>query len=583
MPIPLYQAKAEFFRTLGHPARIRILELLSDEDRPVHQLLAAIAIEPSNLSQQLSVLRQAGLVSQRREGGEVIYSLALPEVRDLLPRRPHTPGDQALLLGRPRRRDHPRDGRGPVSTGFGWVVGRATALVPRRSDLAAMLHSPRRDVVAGLTVGVVALPLALGFGISSGLGAGAGLVTAIVAGIVAAVMGGSNLQVSGPTGAMTVVLIPIVAAFGASGVLVVGLLAGLLLLAMAVAGLGTYVRFIPLPVVEGFTLGIALIIALQQVPSGLGTTGTGEHVYTAAGSAVLSWFHDPRWWEPVVTAGVIAVMLVTARVRPALPGSLIAVVLATGACGGAGTRHRPDRGAAVAPSLAAAPGGAVGAPPGPAGARRRGRRTRRAREPAVGQRRRRDERLRAARPRPGAVRPGPRQPGQPAVRRAARHRRDRAYGGQRAQRSDVPDGGRRPRAVPAAGRAPAGPRRGPHPAGRAGRRPDRHRRADGRGRVGPHARPGGARGRGRARRYGDRHGRLRPRHGGGPRCRGGRRRGPAPDGAVRRPRAGAGHRRGARPPATRSTRCSTSTSWPTGSTVRCSSRPPTGRSSSCAP
>jgi SulP family sulfate permease len=194
-----------------------------------------------------------------------------------------------------------------------------------------MLRSPRRDVVAGLTVGVVALPLALGFGISSGLGAGAGLVTAIVAGIVAAVMGGSNLQVSGPTGAMTVVLIPIVAAFGASGVLVVGLLAGLLLLAMAVAGLGTYVRFIPLPVVEGFTLGIALIIALQQVPSGLGTTGSGEHVYTAAGSAVLSWFHDPRWWEPVVTAGVIAVMLVTARLRPSVPGSLLAVALATGA------------------------------------------------------------------------------------------------------------------------------------------------------------------------------------------------------------------------------------------------------------
>lgn len=84
MPIPLYQAKAEFFRTLGHPARIRILELLSDEDLPVHRLLAAIAIEPSNLSQQLSLLRQAGLVSQRREGGEVIYSLALHEVRDLL-------------------------------------------------------------------------------------------------------------------------------------------------------------------------------------------------------------------------------------------------------------------------------------------------------------------------------------------------------------------------------------------------------------------------------------------------------------------------------------------------------------------
>ncbi|MEO7352213.1 MAG: metalloregulator ArsR/SmtB family transcription factor [Marmoricola sp.] len=84
MPVPLYHAKAEFFRSLAHPARIRVLELLADSDLPVHALLSRIEIEPSNLSQQLSVLRQAGLVTQRREGGEVIYSLALPEVRDLL-------------------------------------------------------------------------------------------------------------------------------------------------------------------------------------------------------------------------------------------------------------------------------------------------------------------------------------------------------------------------------------------------------------------------------------------------------------------------------------------------------------------
>jgi len=84
MPVPLYQVKAEFFRTIGHPARIRILELLSDGDKPVHQLLASIAIGPSNLSQQLSVLRKAGLVTQRREGAEVIYSLAIPQIRDLL-------------------------------------------------------------------------------------------------------------------------------------------------------------------------------------------------------------------------------------------------------------------------------------------------------------------------------------------------------------------------------------------------------------------------------------------------------------------------------------------------------------------
>ena len=84
MGVPLYQAKAEFFKTLGHPARIRILELLSERDHAVHELLEKIAIEPSNLSQQLAVLRMAGLVAQRREGLEVIYTLALPGVRDLL-------------------------------------------------------------------------------------------------------------------------------------------------------------------------------------------------------------------------------------------------------------------------------------------------------------------------------------------------------------------------------------------------------------------------------------------------------------------------------------------------------------------
>ena len=84
MGVPLYQAKAEFFRTLGHPARIRILELLAERDHAVHELLERIAIEPSNLSQQLSVLRRTSLVVSQRRGGEVVYSISVPEVRDLL-------------------------------------------------------------------------------------------------------------------------------------------------------------------------------------------------------------------------------------------------------------------------------------------------------------------------------------------------------------------------------------------------------------------------------------------------------------------------------------------------------------------
>jgi len=84
MAVPLYHVKAEFFRTLGHPARIRVLELLSEGDTAVHDLLDAISIEPSNLSQQLAVLRRTSLVVSHRGGGEVVYSVSVPEVRDLL-------------------------------------------------------------------------------------------------------------------------------------------------------------------------------------------------------------------------------------------------------------------------------------------------------------------------------------------------------------------------------------------------------------------------------------------------------------------------------------------------------------------
>lgn len=183
--------------------------------------------------------------------------------------------------------------------------------------------------MAGVTVAVVALPLALAFGVASGLGAAAGMVTAIVAGILAAIFGGSNLQVSGPTGAMTVVLLPIVAAFGVDGVLVVGLMAGVILLALAFAGTGRYMRYIPLPVVEGFTLGIAVIIGLQQVPAALGVGVQGEKVVLAAFEAVREWIMAPLW-APVLIAGFVAAsMLLALRLRPGLPVSLVAVAVAT--------------------------------------------------------------------------------------------------------------------------------------------------------------------------------------------------------------------------------------------------------------
>jgi MFS superfamily sulfate permease-like transporter len=215
--------------------------------------------------------------------------------------------------------------------GLGPLVGRAVALLPRRSDWTGARVG--RDLTAGTMVALVALPLALGFGVASGVGAGAGIVTAIVAGAIAAVFGGSRMQVSGPTGAMTVVLIPIVAEHGPDGVMVVGLLAGLILVGLAVTGAGQAIRYVPIPVVEGFTAGIALIIGLQQLPIALGVDADGERVLALAYDALHGWFADPRWEAPSVSIGVAVVILVTARLRPGVPTALFLVAMATIASG----------------------------------------------------------------------------------------------------------------------------------------------------------------------------------------------------------------------------------------------------------
>ncbi|WP_326655550.1 SulP family inorganic anion transporter [Streptomyces sp. NBC_01750] len=193
-----------------------------------------------------------------------------------------------------------------------------------------MARNPRRDLLAGITVAIVALPLALGFGVSSGLGAEAGLATAVVAGALAALFGGSNLQVSGPTGAMTVVLVPIVAEYGPGGVLTVGVLAGLILIALALLRAGKYMQYIPAPVVEGFTLGIACVIGLQQIPNALGVAKPeGDRVLVVTWRAVEAFVRTPNWTAVALTAGVAVVMLLGARWRPTVPFSIVAVIAAT--------------------------------------------------------------------------------------------------------------------------------------------------------------------------------------------------------------------------------------------------------------
>ncbi|WP_431989849.1 SulP family inorganic anion transporter [Streptomyces albogriseolus] len=242
---------------------------------------------------------------------------------------------------------------------------RITSLLPTRADLASARRHPRRDLLAGLAVAVVALPLALGFGVSSGLGAEAGLATAVVAGALAAVFGGSNLQVSGPTGAMTVVLVPIVADHGPGGVLTVGLMAGVILVALALLRAGGSMRYVPAPVVEGFTLGIACVIGLQQIPSALGVAQPdGERVLEAVWHAARDFAHDPHWAAPALAAGVAAVMLAGARWKPTVPFSVLAVIAATvvvETAGLDGVRPIGDLPAGLpAPSLSFLDAGALG-------------------------------------------------------------------------------------------------------------------------------------------------------------------------------------------------------------------------------
>ncbi len=213
-----------------------------------------------------------------------------------------------------------------VSAGGRFLIG----LLPGRSDFSPMRRSAGRDLLAGLTVAIVALPLALAFGVASGLGAEAGLTTAVIAGALAAIFGGSNLQVSGPTGAMTVVLIPVVHRFGPAGVLQVGVMAGVILLALSLSGIGRYVRYLPSSLVEGFTAGIAVVIALQQFPNILGVEpGSQERVGELAIDAVARFAQSPDPIPVIIALGVAAVILLGSRWRPSLPLSLVAVAAAT--------------------------------------------------------------------------------------------------------------------------------------------------------------------------------------------------------------------------------------------------------------
>lgn len=217
-----------------------------------------------------------------------------------------------------------------VRTAVGEHLRHLTDLLPRRADYSGVRGRWARELIAGATVGIVALPLALGFGVASGAGAAAGLITAIVAGVVAAVFGGSHLQVSGPTGAMTVVLLPVIARYGVDAVPLLALMAGAIVVLMGLSGLGRAVDLIPWPVVEGFTMGIGVIIFVQQIPLALGTPkGESESTVVSSAEAILATDWALAWAPLLMVVVVLAVHLALARVRRNVPIALVAIVVAT--------------------------------------------------------------------------------------------------------------------------------------------------------------------------------------------------------------------------------------------------------------
>ena len=192
-----------------------------------------------------------------------------------------------------------------------------------------------QDLIAGLTVGLVALPLAMAFAIASGVPPQAGLYTAVVAGFLISALGGSRTQVGGPTGAFVVIVAGIVVKFGLGGLALVGIMAGVLLLLMGLTGLGTAVKYIPRPVTIGFTNGIALLIASTQIKDFLGLkTPPVPSEFLARIRMLLHFVGTTRWQTVAVAATSLAIILLWPRLTKRVPGSIIALVLATAVVAG---------------------------------------------------------------------------------------------------------------------------------------------------------------------------------------------------------------------------------------------------------
>lgn len=188
------------------------------------------------------------------------------------------------------------------------------------------------DLMAGVIVGIVALPLAIAFAIASGVSPEKGIITAVIAGFIVSFLGGSKVQIGGPTGAFIVIVYGVVQQYGLSGLAAATVMAGVLLILLGVFKLGTVIKFIPYPVVIGFTSGIAVTIFTTQMADVFGLTFGGE---TVPGDFIGKWmlyfrhFDTVNWWDAAVSLISVAIIVIVPRIAKRVPGSLVAIVLVT--------------------------------------------------------------------------------------------------------------------------------------------------------------------------------------------------------------------------------------------------------------
>lgn len=188
------------------------------------------------------------------------------------------------------------------------------------------------DLMAGVIVGIVALPLAIAFAIASGVSPEKGIITAVIAGFIVSALGGSKVQIGGPTGAFIVIVYGVIQQYGISGLTVATIIAGVLLVLLGVFKLGTVIKFIPYPVVVGFTSGIAVTIFTTQMTDVFGLSFGGE---TVPGDFIGKWmlyfkhFNTVNWCNFIVSVTSIIIIAVTPKISKKIPGSLVAIILVT--------------------------------------------------------------------------------------------------------------------------------------------------------------------------------------------------------------------------------------------------------------